>query len=289
MMTDCECVSYSLLNSSNSANQKLIIFRDKRPYEFADVSQSGNIMIRKRTPDLTFGLGMRPSPCSDASDDARGWCETVVADSLDNVHVEPGNDMLTAGSAARHSSIASSLCSKRLRALAEHHKCGLIVDPRWGEANLVFPWAVYEVKKDTWNDTFSGKGVVDFQSAEAQIYQAAQMFLGMLDDLARDPDRIGEYHSAKSNRFQLFGFTSVANHWRTYVAFEKDGECVSTKALFDASGASLIPCDSTSRQYGRAMSSISIKRSSSCTWWTKSISGQSLSTATLWLNTSAIG
>lgn len=233
MTSVCECTVSSLPNAPIAPSPKLTIFRDKRPYEYVDVNLAGKVMIRKRTPDQTFGLSTRPSPPSNASNDARGWCEALVADflaSFADVDRESGNDSCAATSAARQEPLAFSLCSERLRALSEQHRSGLIVDPRWGEADLVFPWAVFEVKKDTWNDAFTKKGIVDFEPAEAQIYQAAQMMLAMLDDLVRKPDRLGEYQSAKSNQFQLFGFTSVAHHWRVYVAFEKHGECVSDSA-----------------------------------------------------------
>src|SRR6185436_6991636 len=41
------------------------------------------------------------------------------------------------------------LDAERLQALALHRNCGLLADPRWGDSNLVFPFAVYEAKG--WN------------------------------------------------------------------------------------------------------------------------------------------
>jgi hypothetical protein len=151
-------------------------------------------------PHLTLGFGTRASRNLLGSKDTRGWCETVVADFLAKVPVTPDLGLLIATPPGRKQLADLVLSAEGRKSLSEQHLCGLIVDPRWGEADLVFPWVVYEVKKDTWNDAFYGKGVLDFQAA---------------------------YQYPKSNQFQLFGFTSVANHWRVYVAFEKQGECVS--------------------------------------------------------------
>lgn len=62
----------------------------------------------------------------------------------------------------------------RLERLLLHPEIGLIADPKWGHKNMVFPWAVYEVKG------WSG----DCEEARRQACAGAARYLKMLDHLA---------------------------------------------------------------------------------------------------------
>jgi hypothetical protein len=93
---------------------------------------------------------------------------------------------------------------------------GLIVDGVWGEASIVFPFAVYEAKKRS----------MTYADAARQIYHACQAYLAMLDDLARDPVDVRKYQSKESGAFQLFAFTSCGSAWTVFVAHQMLGRCV---------------------------------------------------------------
>ena len=110
-----------------------------------------------------------------------------------------------------------SLSESRILMQMENQDCGLIVDGIWGEANLIFPFAVYEAKKsaNTWDQ------------AENQIYHACKTYLAMLDDLARCPTDVTRYQSQESERYQIFGFTSCGSYWKVYIAWCYLAHCVS--------------------------------------------------------------
>ncbi|KAE8361904.1 hypothetical protein BDV27DRAFT_147442 [Aspergillus caelatus] len=104
----------------------------------------------------------------------------------------------------------------RLEALLLHRHCGLISDPRWGDADLAFPFAVYEAKG------WSG----DAQEARRQGCSAGAVYLDMLDNLARQPGKASsknrKYRSAggRSNN-QVFIFTFFGAHWHILVGYKR--------------------------------------------------------------------
>jgi hypothetical protein len=115
---------------------------------------------------------------------------------------------------------SESLLRSRILLQMEHRESGLIVDGIWGEANLMFPFAVYEAKKseETW------------ETAEYQIHSACKSYLAMLDDLARSPIDVTKYQSQDSDRYQLFAFTSCGSYWKVYIIWCFLASCVSTTA-----------------------------------------------------------
>ncbi|KAB8214327.1 hypothetical protein BDV33DRAFT_196216 [Aspergillus novoparasiticus] len=104
----------------------------------------------------------------------------------------------------------------RLEALLLHRHCGLISDPRWGDADLAFPFAVYEAKG------WSG----DAREARRQGCSAGAVYLDMLDHLARQPGKTGNRKRAyqpaggRSNN-QVFVFTSFGAHWHILVGYKR--------------------------------------------------------------------
>ncbi|KAK6832344.1 hypothetical protein RU639_004121 [Aspergillus parasiticus] len=104
----------------------------------------------------------------------------------------------------------------RLEALLLHRHCGLISDPRWGDADLAFPFAVYEAKG------WSG----DAREARRQGCSAGAVYLDMLDHLARQPRKSGNRKRAyqpaggRSNN-QVFVFTSLGAHWHILVGYKR--------------------------------------------------------------------
>ncbi|KAE8415700.1 hypothetical protein BDV36DRAFT_285156 [Aspergillus pseudocaelatus] len=104
----------------------------------------------------------------------------------------------------------------RLEALLLHRHCGLISDPRWGDADLAFSFAVYEAKG------WSG----DAQEARRQGCSAGAVYLDMLDNLARQPGKASsknrKYRSAggRSNN-QVFIFTFFGAHWHILVGYKR--------------------------------------------------------------------
>lgn len=103
-------------------------------------------------------------------------------------------------------------------------KCGLVVDPKWGNADLLFPFGVYEAKRNP----------IHHEEAKSQVYHAATTYLSMLDDLARNPRKLAEYQTPDSDKYQIFGFTSAGPQWRAWVGYNPragQDKCVS-KWLF---------------------------------------------------------
>lgn len=107
------------------------------------------------------------------------------------------------------------LDAERLQALSLHRLCGLISDPRCGESDLVFPFAVYEAKG------WSG----DLREARHQACAAGAAYLDMLDALARVPgppdaeDR--DYQFDESQNTQVFALTSFGAHWHVMVGYRR--------------------------------------------------------------------
>ncbi|KAF1959956.1 hypothetical protein CC80DRAFT_440179 [Byssothecium circinans] len=159
---------------------------DKREYyaEIPDVhpvscTLTGKSRFAKRIPDATFGLAtFRPEHYQNA----------VASYELD---------------------------AERLQALALHRSCGLISDPRCGEADLVFPFAVYEAKG--WNG--------DPREARHQACAAGAAYLDMMDALARVPGqsevRDREYQFEESHSAQVFALTSFGAHWHIMVGYRR--------------------------------------------------------------------
>lgn len=103
----------------------------------------------------------------------------------------------------------------RLESLLLHRHCGLVSDPRWGDTSLVFPFAVYEAKG------WSG----DAREARQQACAAGAVYLDMLDNLTRQPGKVGkkngEYQSSMSHESQVFAFTSFGAHWHILVGYKR--------------------------------------------------------------------
>jgi len=106
------------------------------------------------------------------------------------------------------------LSRERLEKLLLHSKCGLLSDPKWGETDLVFPFAVYEAKG------WSG----DCREARRQACQAGACYLDMLDNLARTPGPVGSakvYQTKTSHQYQVFALTSFGAHWHLLVGYQR--------------------------------------------------------------------
>lgn len=103
---------------------------------------------------------------------------------------------------------------ERLERLLLHRKCGLLCDPKWGNTDLVFPFAVYEAKG------WSG----DCREARRQACQAGACYLDMLDNLVRTPGPIGSakiYQTKTSHKYQIFALTSFGAHWHLLVGYQR--------------------------------------------------------------------
>ncbi len=243
----------------NTSRQLTCGCRDKRVYDTIrpDVHpvsclQTGETKYSWRVPDATFGLAtFRP-----------GDYQTAVA--------------------------SYALDAERLRALTLHRDCGLIADPRWGDANLVFPFAVYEAKG--WTG--------DPGDARRQACAAASVYLDMLDALARQPGKPGKvgtsaYQSTESRNSQVFAITSFGAHWHIMVGYRRprlarehrqrlgmsDTVYVSTlpslpvATAFVELNAYLTRPSSSSRGYGAAASPPSRQRGSCSASLTRSTNG----------------
>jgi hypothetical protein len=106
------------------------------------------------------------------------------------------------------------LSRERLERLLLHWKCGLLGDPKWGETDLVFPFAVYEAKG------WSG----DCREARRQACQGGACYLDMLDNLARTPGPVGSakaYQTKTSHQYQVFVLTSFGAHWHLLVGYQR--------------------------------------------------------------------
>ncbi len=139
---------------------------------------TGESTAIKRTPDATFGL----ATFSERESNLPVWADELRRD--------------------------------RLEKLLLHRKCGLLVDPKWGETDLVFPFAVYEAKG------WSG----DCREARRQACLAAATYLDMLDDLGRTPRPVGStkpYQTATSHHYQVFALTSFGAHWHLLVGYRR--------------------------------------------------------------------
>jgi hypothetical protein len=122
-----------------------------------------------------------------------------------------------------HSSLAPhpSLSKERIEKQMNERECGLIVDGTWGKSDIIFPWGVYEAKRRA----------ISYRDSECQIYEALMVYLGMLDDLARNPNDCNHYQYEDSEEYQMFGFTSNGPPWSVYVAWKELGGCVSLPSI----------------------------------------------------------
>ncbi|KAF2678996.1 hypothetical protein K458DRAFT_394405 [Lentithecium fluviatile CBS 122367] len=121
-----------------------------------------------------------------------------------------------------HVECHSTLTKERIFKQLFHRRCGLVVAPRWGAVELVFPWALFEAKRDS----------EPLEDAERQLHEGASVYLAMLDDLARDPKSPDKYQGGAtivSNRAtepQLFGFASSGTRLWIYTIFGWLGDCI---------------------------------------------------------------
>ena len=158
--------------------------------------------VKVRRPDQTFGL---------ASYDDRNPAKHAA-------ELKQGN-YFSMQAASPESDFPNSLFKSRLLKQVYCDSTGLVVDGLWGDVDLVFPWGVYEAKKTA----HAYKAVVK------QVFRAARIYLGMLDDLARSPDNTEEYQTPiSSSRYQVFLFTSCGPIWEVWIACNQYGRGVST-------------------------------------------------------------
>lgn len=170
---------------------------DKRPYEFREADKDGsNVSVKRKIPDATIGL--------------RAYSE---------LDIETGFRCELKDCKDDHSALAPhpALAKEDILEMMNEPECGLVVDGIWGKADIIFPWAVYEAKKRA----------ISYDQSEAQIYHALRVYMGILDDLARDPNYVGRYQTPNSDQYQIFGFTSNGPAWGVYVAWKFLGGCVS--------------------------------------------------------------
>lgn len=135
----------------------------------------------KRIPDITFGLSSYF--CSDPQDEGVDERERRIRRSL------------------QRQRLASSIWT--------FNGHSLIADGKWGQCTILFPFAVYEAKKDQNSET----------GVKIQLKLAMNAYLKMLDRLARQPEKMEEYQSSRSAIFPIFGFTSNGNMWWMYVGY----------------------------------------------------------------------
>lgn len=161
--------------------------------EYTDIN---NATTKVRTPDITIGLRTHD-------------CQSLE---LGSICIDP----------ECHEIHGSKQPDKRLsrvnlKKMMRNSKCGLIVDGQWGEADLVFPFAVYEAKKKS----------TSLDATLDQVHHACRTYLAMLDDLARNPENVTEYQTEESSRYQMFAFVSWDSRWQVLVAWNEAGAYVS--------------------------------------------------------------
>jgi hypothetical protein len=172
------------------------MLRDKTPYQYKYTDPvTLKVSIRKRYPDITFGL-------------ATSW-NAAVQHQIKHKNGDIACDQ-------HHIEAHASLTKERIHKQLFHRRCGLVVDPRWGSVDLIFPWAIFEAKKAS----------VPLEDAELQLYEGASIYLAILDDLARDPKSPDRYQEIKGNGPQLFGFASSGRLLWIYTAFDFLGKYV---------------------------------------------------------------
>ncbi|UKZ53379.1 hypothetical protein TrVGV298_007171 [Trichoderma virens] len=167
---------------------------DKRKYKFVEEDTDGNEIVKTRIPDATFGLT-----------------------TYDSSAIDLNREFMVAGYQADYSNKQPDdrLSKDRLKAMTHNPQCGLVVDGVWGEADIVFPFAVYEAKKR----------VEDYEDAKQQIQHACQIYLSMLDDLARDPKNVAKYQTEGSHPCQMFALVSHGSRWSVYMVWSSFETC----------------------------------------------------------------
>jgi hypothetical protein len=103
--------------------------RDKTPYQYRYTNpDTGGTTIRKRYPDITFGLGTSWNASVQHLIKHRDGEMTCDRDHVDS-----------------HPTLTKERIFKQLF----HRRCGLVVDPRWEAVDLILPWALFEAKKSS--------------------------------------------------------------------------------------------------------------------------------------------
>src|ERR1700761_7565832 len=172
------------------------ISRDKTPYTYKTMDPTTmKESLQKRYPDITFVL----STAWDASVQHQVRHKAGQT-SCEETHIEA------------HPSLSRERIHKQLF----HRRCGLIADPKWGSVDLVFPWAIFEAKKST----------VPLDEAEAQLHEGSSIYLGMMDDLTRDPKDPNRYQDTGGKGPQLFAFACSGRLLWIYTAFDWRGDHV---------------------------------------------------------------
>jgi hypothetical protein len=157
--------------------------------------------VKERRPDQTFGLASFQDNISVGRQGLRNSSTSAESSSFD---IE----------------FPTALFKSRLLNQVYCHSTGLVVDGLWGDVDLVFPWGVFEAKKTS--------RACDDDAAKKQIFRAAEIYLGMLDDLARSPHNVDEYQNSESSSgFQVFLFTSCGPKWEVWIACNYCGQGVS--------------------------------------------------------------
>ncbi|KAL4995404.1 hypothetical protein BDV10DRAFT_188141 [Aspergillus recurvatus] len=85
----------------------------------------------------------------------------------------------------------------------------LITDGKWGEYTILFPFSVYEEKKNEKSEV----------AVQIQLKLALNAYLKMIDRLVRQSGSSNKYQSSQSTGFPVSGFTSNASIWRIYVGY----------------------------------------------------------------------
>ncbi|KAK6820341.1 hypothetical protein RU639_007511 [Aspergillus parasiticus] len=161
---------------------------DKREYNYKatvidpeHIKNGQNAYMGKRIPDITFGLSsyILADPEDEGVDGRERWIRRSL----------------------QRTSLISSIYT--------FDELSLIVDGKWGGDTIIFPFAVYEAKKNQKSEI----------EVKIQLKLAFNTYLQMLDRLVRQPGTIDKYQSARAPVFPIFGFTSSGRIWRMYVAY----------------------------------------------------------------------
>ncbi|KAE8313544.1 hypothetical protein BDV41DRAFT_536195 [Aspergillus transmontanensis] len=161
---------------------------DKREYNYKatvldpqHMKNGQDAYMGKRIPDITFGLSSYF--CADPEDEGVDGRERRIRRSL------------------QKTSLISSIWA--------FDEPSLIADGKWGGHTILFPFAVYEAKKDRNSET----------EVKVQLKLAFNTYLQMLDKLVRQPGMTDKYQSPRVPVFPMFGLTSSGSTWRMYVAY----------------------------------------------------------------------
>lgn len=184
-----ETSGYQCLALITKARNKHTYYTSKEENHPVSCLLNGNSKKVYRTPDATFGL---------ATFKPKDYQNALACYELDH---------------------------DRLHALMLHPSCGLVSDPQLGNANMVFPFAVYEAKG------WSG----DAREARHQACSAAAVYLDMLHDLGTSPEarvlvpelkkKIPDFceplYQEDGYKAQVFAMTSFGAHWHILVGYRR--------------------------------------------------------------------